>query len=274
MISFSGGRTSGYMLHKILEAHDGQLSDDVFVQFSNTGKEMPQTLDFVHECSKRWNVDVIWFEYRKINNEHNYCQTNYEEASRQGEPFKELLDTYKYKRTQKGMEETGILPNPVMRFCTQYLKINNTRNFFRDKGIKQYTTVMGLRYDEPRRVASMRRNDTGNRTHLMPLYDAQATREDVNSFWKANDFDLQLPLIDGETPHGNCDLCFLKSRKKIETLIKENPNSAQWWSDMEKEYGALWRRDRMSYGEMIDLKDITPEMFGNDIDLGDCFCTD
>ena len=40
-ISFSGGRTSAFMLFKVLEAHDGQLPDDVVVTFANTGKEMP-----------------------------------------------------------------------------------------------------------------------------------------------------------------------------------------------------------------------------------------
>ena len=45
-ISFSGGRTSGFMLHQILEANNG-LPDCSKVIFSNTGREMPQTLDYV-----------------------------------------------------------------------------------------------------------------------------------------------------------------------------------------------------------------------------------
>lgn len=47
IISFSGGRSSGYMLHEILMAHEGTLPDDVHVVFANTGKEMGETLDFV-----------------------------------------------------------------------------------------------------------------------------------------------------------------------------------------------------------------------------------
>ena len=42
-ISFSGGRTSAYMLHQILEAN-GNLPDRVQVMFANTGREMPETL--------------------------------------------------------------------------------------------------------------------------------------------------------------------------------------------------------------------------------------
>ena len=43
-IAFSGGRTSGYMLHEILEAN-GDLPERCKVVFANTGREMPETLD-------------------------------------------------------------------------------------------------------------------------------------------------------------------------------------------------------------------------------------
>ena len=49
-ISFSGGRTSAFMLHQILEVN-GTLPDRVQVTFANTGREMPETLDFVNECA-------------------------------------------------------------------------------------------------------------------------------------------------------------------------------------------------------------------------------
>ena len=64
-ISFSGGRTSAFMLYKILEAHGG-LPDYVKVIFANTGKEMPQTLDFVQRCSDEWGVEIVWLELSEI----------------------------------------------------------------------------------------------------------------------------------------------------------------------------------------------------------------
>ena len=39
VISFSGGRTSGYVLKHILDGHGGALPSDVRVVFANTGKE-------------------------------------------------------------------------------------------------------------------------------------------------------------------------------------------------------------------------------------------
>ena len=63
IISFSGGRTSGYMLYKILNAYDGILPKDVYVAFANTGKEAPETLDFVRDVSEKWNVKIHWLEH-------------------------------------------------------------------------------------------------------------------------------------------------------------------------------------------------------------------
>ena len=50
------------MLNAILEAN-GSLPDRCEVVFANTGREMPETLDFVNECSVHWNVPITWLEY-------------------------------------------------------------------------------------------------------------------------------------------------------------------------------------------------------------------
>ena len=63
VISFSGGRTSAYMLKKIVDAYGGRLPDSVSVIFANTGLERPETLDFVDTCAAAWSVTVHWVEY-------------------------------------------------------------------------------------------------------------------------------------------------------------------------------------------------------------------
>lgn len=68
LISFSGGRTSAYMLHEILRAHDGTLPPDVYVTFANTGKEREETLRLAVQtgprrpCSPRiqWKGRLRW----------------------------------------------------------------------------------------------------------------------------------------------------------------------------------------------------------------------
>ena len=111
MISFSGGRTSAYMLHQILRAHGGTLPADVHVNFANTGKEREETLRFVHECGSRWGVHINWIEYR--DNDAGFDLVGYNSASREGEPFQALID--KKKR----------LPNWQERWCTALLNADS-----------------------------------------------------------------------------------------------------------------------------------------------------
>ena len=107
LVSFSGGRTSGYMLRHILDAHGGRMPDDVHVVFFNTGREFEQTLRFVHECGSRWNVPITWLEFDPAE-PFNTAIVGYNSASRNGEPFAKVIRV------------RGFLPNPTMRLCTHY----------------------------------------------------------------------------------------------------------------------------------------------------------
>ena len=273
LISFSGGRTSGYMLYKILESYDGVLPDDVHVTFANTGKEMPETLDFINDCAVNWNVNVRWLEL-DIHDERPIYRTKevtYETASRNGEPFAALI------RRKK------MLPNVMMRICTQELKINVMKRFMRAKGYKEWANVIGLRYDEPKRVAKQRKqNDSGKNkwTSLVPLYDNKVMVEDVALFWEKNEFDLKLPNHSGKTLAGNCDLCFLKGTRTLIKLIKEKPELADWWIEQEQKISkpdediATFNKSR-SYTDLVELAkfdSLQTSLFEDD--ARSCFCHD
>ena len=107
-IAFSGGRSSAYMLYHILDAHDGRLLNSVVVTFQNTGREMPETLDFVEACSRNWNNPIEWLEYDPAIPSF-WKRVDYRTAARNGEPFAALVKRRAY------------LPNVVARFCTAEL---------------------------------------------------------------------------------------------------------------------------------------------------------
>jgi 3'-phosphoadenosine 5'-phosphosulfate sulfotransferase (PAPS reductase)/FAD synthetase len=222
LISFSGGRTSAFMLRQILDAHGGTLPDDVVVAFANTGKEREETLRFVHECGSRWGVHIHWLEWRARSGPKagRYEVVGFNSASRQGEPFAGLIASKKYT------------PNSMMRFCTIELKIRVMRDFCQDAlGWKNWVNVIGLRHDEGHRVLkSLARNDSGKEPwrNAMPMAAAKHTVRDVKAFWDAQDFDLGLKHYEG-----NCDLCFLKGRGKLKAIIREQPGAADWWSAQE-----------------------------------------
>ena len=269
LISFSGGRTSGFMLWNIVKAHGGRLPDNVHVVFANTGKEAPETLDFVNEISEKWDIHIHWLEHyfgdeRPI---HRTKEVTYETAARNGEPFERLLD------------QRGYLPNPTSRFCTSELKIKVMQRFMRKiKGYKTWYSVIGLRYDEPRRVASSKKaNDYEIWTNATPMYDAKHTVKDVTEFWSKQNFDPNLTNAYGKTPAGNCDLCFLKGMDTTMSILKERPEMADWWIKQEQKFGshdgAKFRKDRPEYIKLVDISKSQQNLF-NDDDQMTCFCHD
>lgn len=114
----------------------------------------------------------------------------------------------------------------------------------------------------------------------MPLADAGVTKHDVAAFWRAQSFDLGLENVNGESPDGNCDLCYLKGSNRVFTLIKKNPQSAIWWAKMEslslssKPSGAVFRSDRPTYQQMHDYALAQVDMFDADDEAISCFCGD
>jgi 3'-phosphoadenosine 5'-phosphosulfate sulfotransferase (PAPS reductase)/FAD synthetase len=253
------------MLHNVLLAYGGQLPEGVKVVFCNTGKERPETLDFVERCSLQWDVPIVWLEYRnEYGGCHSFAQVNYATASRKGEPFDQLIAS------------RGCLPNSMVRFCTVELKIYTLIRYLKEAlEWTKYRNAIGLRADEPKRVAKalaqsgrtviestlfgeQRHRVKGHRgvpsfeTPLCPLSEAGATLADVMRFWGSQAFDLNL-----DQHEGNCDLCFLKSTPTLTAIIRDRPDLADWWVRKEAEAADLARlktfRSRMPYSELLQI---------------------
>ena len=234
VISFSGGRTSAYMLWRVLQSNNG-LPDDAIVCFANTGKEEEATLKFVHDCEVNWNVPIVWLEFR--NADPKFEIVSFETASRNGEPFESVIDKYHF------------LPNSIMRFCTQELKIHTINRYCRSIGVKDFTTMVGIRADEPRRAAKIK---NGKWDRIAPLVNENISEQDVWKFWNENTFDLNLAKASGAS---NCDLCFLKGTKILNSLIREKPQRVDWWIKMEDKIGARFSKDKPTYLQMKNFND-------------------
>lgn len=279
------------MLWKILEAHGGRLPADVHVLFENTGKEHPATLAFGERMAREWGVNIVWLEYHRrylpeyksdarraaAARAREACGHVYESAngrrepgyrvvtpvtaSRDGEPFHNLIDMMG-------------LPNQSTRLCTSEMKIRVAKKWMLARGYDTWDNVVGLRADEPDRVAR-RRGDSGNRwTDVMPLAEAGVTNDDVLAFWRTQPFDLDLPIDEnGATVGGNCDLCFLKAMPKKLRLIRDDPASAAWWVEQERRTGQTFRPHGDTYVRLRVRADDRAACTVDD-GLGDCFCHD
>lgn len=255
LISFSGGRTSGYMLREIVEAGGGALLPDVHSVFANTGKEQEETLQFVHECATQWGVHVRWVEWRDT--PAGFEEVGYNSASRRGEPFAALI-------AKKQMP-----PNWQARFCTQFLKVAAMAAFARSLGWEPggYSEVIGLRHDEGLRLLKMyARNDEDGRRCIAPLSKAKVTEPDILADWSRRPFDLG--LRPGE---GNCDLCFLKGRRLRKEIIRDRPGCVDWWIEQERHTGGFFDR-RDQYAELAEEVRRAPDFFTEETAEHDVEC--
>ncbi len=272
-ISFSGGRTSAYMLYRVLEAHDMSLPDDTKVVFCNTGKEEEATLQFVNDCSQKWNVPITWLEFSVENNEKISKVVDFKTASRNGEPFDSVINFYQPS-----------LPNGRTRYCSSQMKTRTMHRYLKSIGWDEWDSFIGIRADEPKRVVKFRLNPNPEGKHEtvhLPLAQDGVSSKDVSNFWKQQDFDLGLPNINGKTMHGNCDLCMLKPKAQILSLIQEKPERALWWIKKEEDAakrcagdGKFFAIDRPSYVQMYKYALEQKDMFDKDEEAISCFCGD
>lgn len=212
LVSSSGGKTSAYMTHHILNNLTDQYN--VLVVFSNTGNEDEATLEFVRDCDLFLGFNTVWVE--SVVNEGRVSTThkviNFENASRKGEPFEAVIKKY------------GI-PNMDFPHCTRELKIRPIHSFAKEYfGHNDYLTAIGIRADEVDRIQKGK--------FIYPLIKLGVTKQIVNDFWNQMYFTLLLP-----EHRGNCITCWKKSFKKLKMLADEG--EGQWVTEMESKYSSF-----------------------------------
>lgn len=248
-LSFSGGQTSGYMLRREIDKIGIEEYNRTFTTlFCNTGKEHDKTLDFVHEVETRWGVNVVWLEYTRVPATsvdssliaEGRKRTNHEKAQSEGEDchwFKVVDYETAARRFDKVtpfdvmLEWAGTIPNVRTRQCSVQLKLRTMQRWIRANLSFDYQSHIGIRTDEAHRKIEILANLENGEHVDFPLIDSGVDKNQVDAFWDANDFKLNIPNY-----MGNCDLCFLKAKWKRLAAARAEPEAAQWWSDWEDRF--------------------------------------
>ena len=271
VVNVSGGRSSGMLLHRILDAHGGKLPERCAAIFANTGRERVETLDFVAAMGEAWDVPIEWVEFAydpegRGGTKYQARAVTRETASMNGEPFDAMLGV-------------GWLPSVTKRICTDSLKVETIdRHLWQTRKLtkRQVRKLIGFRHDEPARwkPALYQACEVA-----YPMVDAHVTKADVAAFWAGQSFDLGIP-----SHLGNCDCCYLKPRRNLLETLRAEPWRADWWIRAEQRAGRTFR-----IGESFaDLRAaaMAPGEYGQieadrgsvTADIGDvglpCFCTD
>jgi len=234
VINFSGGKTSALMTILL------KPTVDDIVLFTDTGREHPLTYKFIDDFEKYEGIKVTRVSYMNMT--------------------AEIFDSF--------VRKEKFLPNQQMRTCTVNLKIKTAKRYLRSIGIQSFESYIGFRADEERRVKGYKQYHTKVKPKF-PLYDMGISKADVTQYWLTKSYTLDVPSI-----LGNCDLCFLKGKSAIITILQHYPELADKWIADEKAIGATYFKD-FSYQNLLDISKNQLSLFELDSQLPayNCSCT-
>jgi hypothetical protein len=226
----SAGLTSVMMAIKMKEWYPDCNIINVFL---NTGKEDIRSVQFMNECDKHYNLNLVWLEsiiYPEKNIGSSYRVTSYSNLDTSGEIF------------EQGIKKYGI-PSRVNKWCNRELKLNPLKKYANVIfGENNWCLALGIRTDEIDRISDKYKE---NNTFYPPFENGIDSRL-RNKFWSKEPIKLNIKGYEG-----NCDFCFEKSKRKRMTIALENPEKLIWWDKMEKKYALIEIEGKDQYNSMV-----------------------
>jgi 3'-phosphoadenosine 5'-phosphosulfate sulfotransferase (PAPS reductase)/FAD synthetase len=187
-------------------------------------------------------------------------EVGFNSASRDGEPLNRLI-----------ARKQALFSTVSGRWCTERCKVGVLTDFMTASGFPEgtFTEVVGLRGDERDRVYELpRKKRNAGRHFAFPLADAGIRRSDVERFWAAQPFDLQL-----RRGTGNCDHCPFVGDKARIARARLNPAGLDWWEEHEAARGFSFGfmsvadiRRHIAAAPLLPLEDAVEE--ASDADCG------
>ena len=212
IVSFSGGRTSAYLVH-LMEQKRKDNGWEVEYVFMDTGAEHPKTYEFVRACVKYFNIKLTVLK-TVINQEMgigpNFKVCSFDSIGWDLSVFKDMTKKY------------GNPYIPGGNFCTDKLKTVTYKKYVKSKGLRDgdFKTWLGIRYDEPRRLKEKK-----NIKYLAEISTME--KMDIVGWWKEQPFDLEI-----DEHLGNCVFCIHKKPLKIALAQRDEPELAKEWNEM------------------------------------------
>ena len=209
IVSFSGGRTSAYLVH-LMEQKRKKESIKVEYVFMDTGAEHPKTYEFIKKCVEYFGIELTVLKSvinQKMGEGVYYKKVSLKDCKFDLSLFKEMNKKY----------STPCLTSP---FSTGRLKTEPMMKYLKDNYGDDYIQWMGIRIDEKRRL-----KNKPNVKYLAEISSME--KQDIIGWWSEMPFDLNIPEW-----LGNCVFCYKKSTPKLALAIKQEPELARLWSEM------------------------------------------
>ena len=227
VVSFSGGRTSAYLVY-LMEQKRKIETWDVDYVFMDTGAEHPGTYDFIERCAKEFGINLTCL--KAVINPRLGVGPTYQVI--------DIADIgWDLSMFSAISKKHGAPYCPGGEHCTQHLKTIPYQKYCRDKyGKGNYTTWCGIRVDELKRL-----KPKDGYKYLAEI--SSMTKNDILGWWSQQNFDLDIDEWDG-----NCVFCIKKPINRVALAALTNPNLANEFDSMlqsndknEKLKGAIYR---------------------------------
>jgi hypothetical protein len=211
-------------------------TEDDIVLFTDTGREHHLTYKFIDDFEKNEGIKVTRISYDGG------------------------FDAY--------VRKVKFLPNQAMRICTSELKIKTAKRYLRSIGIQKFENYIGFRADEEKRVKNYK-HMYKRVINKFPLYDLNINKAYVQKYWEEKSYTLDIPHI-----LGNCDLCFLKGKNAIISILQQYPELADKWIADEKLKNKTYFPD-VSYEQLLNYSKSKLTLFDLEKQLPaySCSCT-
>ncbi|MBL4904259.1 MAG: hypothetical protein JKY62_16675 [Desulfocapsa sp.] len=226
--SISGGRTSHYMIDKLIEVFGKENVDFIFC---NTGAEHKGTYDFVQATALHFDIDIVCLTMHMPQEEGigaKYVVENIANITGDYTAFRELMTKY------------GRPFNPGGKFCTDQLKTQIYRKYCNDAyGKGNYVTWIGYR-DEPR-DASRSWGHTLSATLTKWLH---IEKRDQGEFYK------------------NCSIKLADSIGELFNYVSGyvvDPLGESGYNRVNKIVGKVVRNDQIGYRFLFEISDFNKE---------------
>lgn len=211
IVSFSGGRTSAYLVH-LMEQKRKNDGWDVEYVFMDTGAEHSESYKFVRKVVEHFGIDLTVLKIvvnPELGKPNGYSLHDVNSIKWDLSRFKQLVEKY------------GNPYNPGGGYCTDQIKTQTYKRYIKDLGM-DITSWFGIRIDEPRRLKAK-----PNVKYLAEL--SRMDKEDIIGWWDQMPFDLNVPEFSG-----NCVFCIKKSPSRIALAQRESPELFNDWNDLVK----------------------------------------
>lgn len=218
IVSVSGGKDSGAVAIWFVKNLPKDLTEAHFV-FSDTGIEPASVYSFLDDLEAKV-IKPAGFSLSRISKPHEGYETAWDSVYDRNRPL--------LCGPNKGQPAKPVMPGPVMRSCTQRLKILPLRAWRKTNIPKNspVTWVIGFRIDEGsaerRRVENKSIMANGDSLWRPFMEGAGVNIDGVHQIIK--DAGLELPGFYKWTTRSGCALCFYKPlRDIIRAYVHERP---------------------------------------------------